>query len=129
MPGDHQLAKRRTITFTDLARQPLILWSEAGPLWPYLTAALKAHNVTASPRAMTNSLDMMKLLVRAGIGVGLFSRFGFERDIEAGHLAHVPFRESFLADRRIGVFIPANRRLSTGASLFVEHLRQAFAQL
>ena len=129
VPGDHRLAKRRRISLTDLVREPLVLWSEAGPLWPYLTTALRAHNVTASPRAATNSLDTMKHLVRAGIGIGLFSRFGFEHDIAAGHLAHVPFKEPFLADRRIGVFIPANRRLSTGASLFVEHLRKAFAQL
>ncbi len=129
VPGDHRLAGRGEIALTDLVREPLILWSEAGPLWPYLTTALRAHNVTASPRATTNSLDTMKHLVRAGIGVGLFSRFGFERDIDAGQLAHVPFKEPFLADRRIGVFVPANRRLSTGAGLFVEHLRKAFATL
>jgi DNA-binding transcriptional LysR family regulator len=98
-------------------------------LWPYLTTALKSHNVSATPRATTNSLDTMKHLVRSGVGVGLFSRFGFERDIEARQLAHVPFEEPFLADRRIGVFIHGNRRLSTGASLFVEHLRKAFEAL
>lgn len=129
VPGGHRLAKRRRIALTDLVGEPLVLWSEVGPLRHYLTTALRAHNVTASPRAATNSLDTMKHLIRAGVGIGLFSRFGFEQDIAAGHLAHVPFKEPFLADRRIGVFIPANRRLSTGASLFVEHLRQAFAQL
>ncbi len=129
VPAAHRLATRERITLTDLADEPLVLWSEAGPLWPYLTTALKAQNATATPRAMTNSLDTMKHLVRAGVGIGLFSRFGFEHDIKAGQLAHVPFTEPFLADRRIGVFVPANRRLSTGATLFVEHLREAFAEL
>ena len=129
VPAGHRLADRTTIPLTELAGEPLILWSEAGPLRPFLTTALKSYNVSAAPRVTTNSLDTMKHLVRSGIGVGLFSRFGFERDVEAGQLSHVPFEEPFLADRRIGVFIPASRRLSTGASLFVEHLRKAFEKL
>lgn len=121
----HELAKRPRISLMELAGHPLVLWSERGPLWPHLTAALKAHNVAASPRAMTNSLDMMKRLVRDGAGVGIFSRFGFEREIDEGHLVHVPFKEPFLADRKIGVFTAANRKLASGASLFLEHLRQS----
>ncbi len=129
VPRDHRLARRRRIGLTDLAGEQVVLWSEAGPLWPYLMAALKAHNVQAAPRAQTNSLDAMKCLVMAGTGVGLFSRYGFEREIEAGDIAHVPFKEPFLADRRIGVFVPTNRRLAPGATLFVEHLGKAFKTL
>lgn len=129
VPGGHKFTKRRRISLTELATEPLVLWSEAGPLWPYLTTALKPHHISASPRATTNSLDTMKLLIKAGVGVGLFSRFGFEHEIAAGHLAHVPFKEPFLADRRIGVFVPSTRRLGTGATLFVDHLDKAFATL
>lgn len=120
----HPLAKRRRISLMELAGFPLVLWSERGPLWPHLTTALKAHNVAASPRAMTNSLDMMKRLVRDGMGVGIFSHFGFEREIEEGHLVHVPFKEPFLADRKIGVFTAANSKLAAGPTLFLEHLRK-----
>lgn len=129
VPSGHRLARRRKIALTELAGEQVVLWSEPGPLWPYLTAALKAHNVRAATRAQTNSLDAMKRLVAAGTGVGLFSRFGFEREIAAGDIVHVPFKEPFLADRRIGVFVPANRRLAPGATLFVDHLGKAFGKL
>ncbi len=125
VPQAHPLAKRRRISLMEMAGHPLVLWSERGPLWPHLTTALKSHNVAASPRAMTNSLDMMKRLVRDGVGVGIFSRFGFEREIEDGHLVHVPFKEPFLADRKIGVFTAANRKLAAGATLFLDHLRRS----
>ena len=129
VPAGHRFTKRQRISLTELAHEPLVLWSEAGPLWPYLTTALKPHHISASPRATTNSLDTMKHLIKTGVGIGLFSHFGFEHEIAAGQLAHVPFEEAFLADRRIGVFVPANRRLATGTSLFVGHLEKSLAAL
>jgi DNA-binding transcriptional LysR family regulator len=127
--SEHPLAKRRRIGLMELAAYPLVLWSERGPLWPQLATALKAYNVATSPRAMTNSLGMMSRLVRDGTGVGIFSHFGFEREIEEGHLVHVPFTEPFLADRKIGVFVVANRKLAAGPTLFLELLCESLEAL
>ncbi len=124
--ADHPLAGRDRVSLVDCANYPLLLWSEAGPLAPYLRSALKANEIVATPRALCNSLDAIKHLLRADMGVALFSRFGFESDIAAGEIVHVPFSEPFLADRRVGVFIPANRKLAIGAAMFAEHLRTGF---
>ena len=124
--ADHPLADQDSVTLVDCAQYPLILWSEAGPLAPYLRSALKAHDIVATPRALCDSLDAVKHLLRADMGVALFARFGFEREIAAGEIVHVPFSEPFLADRRVGVFVPANRKLATGPAMFAEHLRTGF---
>ncbi len=125
----HPLASQDRVSLMDCAGYPLILWSEAGPLTPYLRSALKANDLDATPRALCDSLEAMKHLLRANMGVALFSRFGFESDIAAGEIAHIPFSEPFLADRRVGVFVPANRKLAIGPAMFVEHLCTAFADI
>lgn len=78
---------------------------------------------------MSNSIDLMKHVVRANMGVAFFSMLGFREEVANGELVHIPLAEPRLAELRLGVIVPAQRRLNVVAAVMANVLGQRLQAL
>jgi DNA-binding transcriptional LysR family regulator len=111
---DHPLARRRGIRLRDCAEHPAILVHDRQPMMPAIEAEFAAHRTMIKNRATSNSLEFMRAMLLSGVGIGFFTRFGFQSQIARGELKHVPLAEPRLKQLQIGMMV-ARRRVPTPA--------------
>lgn len=120
-PG-HPLATQAHVTFKDVAAWPLAAQSRALAIRRYLE---RRHNwllEEARPPLVTNSLQLVKSLVRSGSHVALTSELDAGPEILAGSLCFVPLRDKSAQPQTVGVAISAGRSLPHIARMVAERL-------
>lgn len=122
MAPTHPLAGRKRLRLQDCARYPVFLQPDTAPLTPLLEAEFAAAGAEISPKLVSNSIDLMKHVLRANMGVAFFSRLGFREEIASGALVHIALAEPRLAELRLGVIVPTQRRLNTVAAVMAGEL-------
>lgn len=116
VPAGHPLARRRQVTFAECARHPLVLPGEELSFHADLASLVAAHKRPLEVRLQSGSLDLMKGLAARGMGVTFLNRFGIERELEQGELAHVPLRPSIV--NHLGVYVRVERMLPPALDAF-----------
>ncbi len=129
MAPDHPLASRASLGFADLGQHPVLLQDEALPAASLIEDEFAAFRAAIRPRFVSNSIELQRQLVRAGLGVACFTRLGFRREIASGDLVWIPLAVPRLRELRIGLFIPAQRTLSPAAAQVVGALAKDLAEL
>ena len=129
MTPSHPLASRKRLRLQDCARYPVFLQPDTAPLTPLLEAEFAAAGTEISPKLVSNSIDLMKHVVRANMGVAFFSMLGFREEVANGELVHIPLAEPRLAELRLGVIVPAQRRLNVVAAVMANVLGQRLQAL
>lgn len=86
---DHPLAKKRTTTANDFAREHIIL--HAQPADSYFAAQLDAANVKPRKYSQVILTEAIVEMVRAGLGVAALPRWTVARELEQGALAAIRF--------------------------------------
>jgi DNA-binding transcriptional LysR family regulator len=129
MSSRHRLARRPAVAFEDLAGEPVLLQQETPPLVPFLDDAFAAFRSSATVRFVSNSIEMLRHVLRAGLGIAFFTRLGFLRDIEAGDLVWIPVASPRLQRLQLGLFVPARRSLSPASRAVAADLVTALQEL
>jgi DNA-binding transcriptional LysR family regulator len=114
-PG-HPLAAQSHVSFKDVAAWPLAAQSRVLAIRRYLE---RRHNwllEEARPPLVTNSLQLVKSLVRSGSHVALTS------ELDAGSLCFVPLKDKSAQPQTVGVAISAGRSLPHIARMVAERL-------
>lgn len=124
MRPDHPLARRRQVTLTDCAAFPVMMLHDRWLLNAIMESEFAQSGARFKPRLVSNSLEFMRSMALAGIGIGFFTPVGFIEEIRSGALVHVPLAEPRLADSAIGIMVPRNKRLSPAARLVIRHIRE-----
>jgi len=122
MTPDHPLARRRSLTLTDCADHPVVMLHDRWLLDAVMTAEFAQSGARLQPRIVSNSIEFMRQIILAGLGIAFFTPVGFIDEIRRGELVHVPLAEPRLADSRIGVLVPRHQNLSPPARLAIEHI-------
>jgi DNA-binding transcriptional LysR family regulator len=122
MRPDHPLASRRGLTLTECAAHPVVILHDRWLLDAIMTTEFAASGARLAPHVVSNSIEFMRQIIKAGLGIGFFTPIGFIDEIRRGELVHVPLTEPGLADSRIGVVVPRARRPSPPAQLTIEHI-------
>ena len=120
-PG-HPLAVQKHATFKDVAAWPLAAQSRALAIRRYLE---RRHNwllEEARPPLVTNSLQLVKSLVRSGSHVALTSELDAGPEILDGSLRFIPLRDKSAQAQTVAVVISANRPLSRIGRVVAERL-------
>jgi DNA-binding transcriptional LysR family regulator len=118
----HPLAAQQHATFKDVAAWPLAAQSRALAIRRYLE---RRHNwllEEARPPLVTNSLQLVKSLVRSGSHVALTSELDAGPEILDGSLRFIPLRDKSAQAQTVGVVISANRPLSRIGRVVAERL-------
>lgn len=120
-PG-HPLATQAHVTFKDVAAWPMAAQSRVLAIRRYLE---RRHNwllEEARPPLVTNSLQLVKSLVRSGSHVALTSELDAGPEILAGSLCFVPLKDKSAQPQTVGVAISAGRSLPHIARMVAERL-------
>lgn len=122
-PG-HALAAQKQVTFKDVAAWPLAAQSRVLAIRRYLE---KRHNwllQEARPPLVTNSLQLVKSLVRSGSHVAVTSELDAGPEILAGQLRFLPLNDRSAQPQTVGVAISASRALPHMARVVADQLGQ-----
>lgn len=129
MSARHPLASRRVLDFPDLAGHPVLLQQETLPLQSALDDDYVAFRNQVQARFISNSIEMLRHIIRDGLGVAFFTRLGFLREIAAGDMVWIPLASPRLARLQLGLFTPALRTLAPAASAIASELAAALKEL
>lgn len=129
MRPDHPLARRRQVTLTECAAYPVVMLHDRWLLDAIMATEFSQSGARFSPRIVSNSIEFMRRVILAGLGIGFFTPVGFIDEIRNGELVHVPLAEPGLVDSRVGILVPRHKRLSPPAVLAIDHIRHRLAAL
>ncbi|HEY7749951.1 MAG TPA: LysR family transcriptional regulator [Aestuariivirgaceae bacterium] len=123
-PG-HPLASRLYARPEDCAAYPLVrTYDNRGPN-SLVTRDLKLDMLPISTAMFTNSLVVGKQAILANVGIGLYTKIGFHKEVQQGLLHFVPLSGT-VSDYRIGIILSAQKNLLTVARLFAETIEAHF---
>jgi len=125
----HPLAKRKVLDFADVAGHPVLLQQETLPQVQFIDDDYAAFRGSAQPRFVSNSIEMLRQVIRAGLGVAFFTRLGFLREIDSGELVWIPLGSPRLERLRLGLFTPVQRTLSPATIAVAKELAARLAEL
>jgi DNA-binding transcriptional LysR family regulator len=123
-PPDHPLARRAECRFSACVGFPMIVPAEPLAVSDQVRALQAATGVELSAAAASDSIQMMKSLVRAGVGVGVLSSIDVMDEAAAGELAFVPISDSMLKPLTLALCVARARQLSAAASLFLARVEE-----
>ncbi|MEP6970110.1 MAG: LysR family transcriptional regulator [Betaproteobacteria bacterium] len=118
----HPLASYAELTFKDVAVWPLAAQSRALAIRRYLEKRHSWLLQEARPPLVTNSLQLVKSLVRSGSHVALTSELDVGPELLDGSVCFVPLRDRNAQAQTVSVVTSANRPLPRIARIVAELL-------
>lgn len=122
---NHPLAERSFVTLEDCMQYQLVRTHDPVGRALFLESEAKAKGLQTTFPYYTNSMVLSKHAIQIGIGIGIFTKVGFIREVNEGKNRYIPLIETGLADYRMGLLLPATRNLSTAAHLLVDLIGKA----
>jgi DNA-binding transcriptional LysR family regulator len=123
MRPDHPLANRRKLTLTECSKHPVVMMNDRWLLEGVMATEFAKSGARLLPRIVSNSIDFMRQIILAGLGIGFFTPVGFVDEIERGDLVHVPLAEPGLAGSAIGILVPQDRRPTLAGRIAMDAVR------
>ncbi len=126
VPPSHPLAKFKEVSVIDCNDYPLVIPGDTISLRAVVDEAWK-QDAGTSPQviAEVDSINSIKSLAKAGIGVGLLTRLDAMSEISAGSLVFVALAGKHIPLSVLSVVSASGRALSVPASLLLQHLSAA----
>lgn len=122
-PG-HPLARRRTVSFAELAGQPLVLLDPSTGGRGLLDERFRALGVRPNVAMEMSSVEVIKRLVELDFGLSIIPELSCLREIEQRSLKSLRIRGTPGAwTRHVGLITPLHGALSQAARAFIEVLR------
>ena len=121
---DHPFAREKAITLQKVATMPMVLQGRSLMIRRFLEAKHQWMFQQAQPPMTTNSLQLVKMLVRSGRYVALTSELDAAPEIMDGLLAFIPVRDKAAEPQTISVAASARLPLPRIAQIVAEHLAE-----
>lgn len=119
-PKEHPFARKKKITWPELAKEPLILLFEQSSSREVIDRGFAVYSVTAQPAYEIANMVTSLGMVRAGLGVTIMSRIALPalnmQGLQAGAIA------APRPTRAIGILTRADRPLSPAAANYIDVL-------
>ncbi len=84
---------RFPLTADDLRNLPLVLYPKTSPLWNPVAEFIDEMRSQPAPRHYGNSLATICEMLRLGYGASALALAALEKELETGHLLHLPVTE------------------------------------
>ncbi|WP_159585686.1 LysR family transcriptional regulator [Chelativorans xinjiangense] len=127
-PGN-ALARQKQVHLADTIGMPLVLAHTDSSLRDVINLALAPLNVPVEPLLETNSMEMLKQLVKIGTGVTFMNPLDVIEDCRRGELAFLPLADRHIRKQPLKLIARARAPFDATASVFVEHLTSVLAEL
>jgi len=130
---DHELAKRSTISLSELGQQCIGLPEDSFRIRQIVHAAEHEDGVFFEPELIANSMTLLKDFALLGRGVTFLPEFLALEELLAGRLRAIPTTNSVLNATKISLITRAGRQIPMGAYRLMQrienHLRNSMAQI
>jgi DNA-binding transcriptional LysR family regulator len=118
----HPLAQAEELTIKMLSDYPTVSQSVILPIRRYLDSSYGWLFSQNAPVLSTNSLQLLKHVLRKGILVMVTSEMDVLPEIESGELVFIPIRDRNLKPQSLSVAVDTRRPFSRAARAVLEHL-------
>jgi DNA-binding transcriptional LysR family regulator len=121
--ANHRLAKRSDLRLMEVTAFPLAIADETMTINHLISDAFSAAGIDLHPTYKSNSVELLKSMVRAGEAITFLSRIDVDEDLRANQLAYVPVLGRELKNHELRLGHRQNSALATPVTLFEEFLR------
>ncbi len=125
---DHPLAQVKSCRFSECDGQKLIIPAEPLALCQQVTVLEGVSGLMANVAASSDNIQMIKSLVREGVGVGILTSLDVICEISAGTLAFTEILNPILRPMTLALCVASSRQLSSAANLLLMEIEKNFAQ-
>ncbi len=115
----HRLARRKSVSITDLGDEIFVAHNVVSPYRETVVQTFRDHKVPLRMDIEMPTIETIRKLVQAGMGVAFLPRMCVEQEIEQKLLCEVHVKEMHL-NRKIFLVYPTRRALSHAARAFLE---------
>lgn len=119
-PNFSRAGKQKTMSIEELAGYPLAATHQAFGTRQMLQAVEFAEKMKFDPVVTTNSINILKQFVKAGLGVTCLPAFAVSTEMEAGELFAVEINHPILANAEAHLVTRVGRKLSVAANKMVQ---------
>ena len=118
----HPLARQKVVKLADLMGAPLVLAQTGSSLRDMIDLALAPLGLPIEPVVETNSMAMLKKLVKTGSGISFMNPLDILPDTKAGELVFLPLSDTHVRNQPLKLVSRVTSALDTATSQFVEFL-------
>ena len=123
LPPGHRLAQEEgPIDLVEVAQEPLVLAQPGTSLRNIINLALSPLSVPVEPVVESNASDMLKKLVKSGVGLTLLNPLDVLPECRRGELVFRPLANPHARHQPMKLFARSRATLDTATSLFLEFL-------
>jgi DNA-binding transcriptional LysR family regulator len=115
----HRFARRKTVSIGDLGSEIFIAHNVLSPYRDLVLRQFQGHKVPLCMEVEMPTIETIRKLVQANVGVAFLPRMCVEQEIEAKLVSEVKVKEMHL-ERKIRLVYPTRRALSHAAKAFLE---------
>lgn len=115
----HRFAQRRTVSLAELGEETFIAHNVVSPYREVVLREFRAHKVPLQMEIEMPTIETIRKLVQANLGVAFLPRMCVEQEIAGGLLCEVRVKEMHL-ERKIRLVYPTRRALSHAAQAFLD---------
>ena len=121
-PPAHAYGRRRSISFVELAREPLVLLDQTTASRGLLDERFSELGARPQVAMEMSSVEVIKRLVELGFGLSIVPLLSAARELEQGSLHAVRLPKPW-PERNVGLITPLHGSLSHAAQAFIQVLR------
>jgi DNA-binding transcriptional LysR family regulator len=121
LPPDHDIAKKESVTLSELAKEPIIMKERGSGTRKCLTEIFAQKGLVPNILMETNNTDFIKQLVLRGDGISFLVKAAVSKELENRELVTIPIEDcQIFTDVNIAYL--RNQHLSTPAQAFLDIL-------
>lgn len=120
---EHRLAKRASIDPSDLKGERFVAFETNVPTRRHIDRVLRGCRTAVSVTMEFDNNETLKRAVEVDAGLSILPKNNIEREVEAGHLCFVPFRDRSRWMRKIAIIRRRGKAHSQAEMMFLRTLR------
>jgi DNA-binding transcriptional LysR family regulator len=129
MASNHPLATSRSLRLSDCLQYGLILPDQSVGIRQFIDTALSEAGVDIAATVTTNSIALMKSMLKLSQNMAVLSIFDVHGELARGELRFVPIEDRNLEEEVLAICIPSNRRPSAAAQAMSDILAENLAAI
>ena len=122
-------ANRKSIRLADCAKHSFVLPDASLTSRGILEKALRRAGLHPAATVTTNSIEVMKALVREHRQIALLALPDIHSDLVDGEFVHIPFADRHVRGSSLSLIAHRHVRLSPAAAMVADHLKEQLQQL
>jgi len=121
-PPDHELASKRSVHVTDLARQSFVGFERDVPTRRNIDRLFRQHSTTVEMAMEFDNIETIKRAVEVEAGISIVPLISVQSETKLGTLVAIPFADESLM-RNLGILVRKGREHTQAMDKFVELLQ------